>query len=186
MPYCSSCGTQSSDNARFCAQCGTNLMQETSAKRSAPAIANNAISSMRMQGDERHKILAYVIVIAAAVVIFGLIIGAVTDHRSNGDSSSNAPARIWTEQDEKNRVLQIEESKKRDKIMESIILSACGPSPSNNYPNDSDVPILHMMYQEEHKAQNDYLQCSAQAIRDQEKAEQNIQPKVGKRAKKPD
>jgi hypothetical protein len=81
-------------------------------------------------------------------------------------------------------VLQIEESKKSHK-MESIILSACGPSPSNNYPNDSDVPIWHMMYQEEHKTQHDYQQCSAQAIRDQEKAEQNIQPKVRKRAKKP-
>ena len=181
MPYCSSCGTQSSENARFCAQCGSNLMQETSAKRPAPAIANNAISSMRMQDDKWHKILPYVIAIAAAVVFFGLIIGAFTDHRSNGDRSSNAPARIWTEQDEKNRVLQIEEIKKRDEI----ILSACGPSPSNNYPNDSDIPIWHMMYQEEHKAQYDYQQCSAQAIKDQEKAEQNIQPKVRKRAKKP-
>jgi hypothetical protein len=92
-----------------------------------------------------------------------------------------APPRVWTEQDEKNRVLQIEESKQRDK-MESIILSACGPSPSNNYPNDSDVPVFHMMYEEEHKARYDYQQCSAQAIKDQENTEQNIPSKGGTKA----
>jgi len=99
---------------------------------------------------------------------------------------SNAP--VWTEQDEKNRVQQIEETKKLDKL----VLSACGPSP--NY-NDRDVPIgWRDFYLEERKAQFAYDQCVfaqtdsffAQPIRNREKTEQNIQPKVRKRAKKPD
>jgi hypothetical protein len=121
--------------------------------------------------------------IAVAVALFcGWLLFLSQSHTPNSTPDANAPARIWTEQDEKNRVLQ-EESKKRDKMLESIILSACGPSPSNNYPNDSDVPVMHMMYQEEHKAQYDYQQCSARAFRNQEKAEQS---KVLKLAQKPD
>ena len=108
----------------------------------------------------------------------GWLLSLSQSHTPNSTPEANAPARIWTEQDEKNRVLQ-EESEKREKMLESKILTACGPSPSNNYPNDSDVPVMQMMHEEEQKARNDYQQCAAKAIRNQEKAER-------KRAKKPD
>jgi pSer/pThr/pTyr-binding forkhead associated (FHA) protein len=42
MPYCSQCGSQNSDNARFCSQCGTPLAQP--AGDSAPADSTATIT----------------------------------------------------------------------------------------------------------------------------------------------
>ncbi|HYF74313.1 MAG TPA: FHA domain-containing protein [Nocardioides sp.] len=39
MPFCTSCGTQNPDDARFCAQCGTRLVTATPASPTTPAPA---------------------------------------------------------------------------------------------------------------------------------------------------
>jgi pSer/pThr/pTyr-binding forkhead associated (FHA) protein len=38
MPYCSQCGSQNSDNARFCSQCGTPLAPPTEPEAAAPPV----------------------------------------------------------------------------------------------------------------------------------------------------
>jgi len=37
MPFCTACGTQNPDDARFCSQCGTRLVAPTAAPADAPA-----------------------------------------------------------------------------------------------------------------------------------------------------
>ncbi len=58
MPYCSQCGSQNSDNARFCSQCGTPLAPATSEptpnEESATTVTFGAPA--KAESDERAKL----------------------------------------------------------------------------------------------------------------------------------
>jgi hypothetical protein len=66
---------------------------------------------------------------------------------------------VSTEQSQR----EARENAKEVNEMFEYVERVCGPSPSNNYPKDSDIPVLHMMYLEEGKAKGEYLNCESKA-----------------------
>ena len=51
MPYCTNCGNANPDEARFCSQCGTQLVSE-----SAPAAGGDSTATISIAGGERAEI----------------------------------------------------------------------------------------------------------------------------------
>jgi hypothetical protein len=153
MAYCSSCGSQTSVNARFCAYCGTDLIQQSAHRPSAPEHTNKTISA-----EERHNkrkklpsvkqtlkdaLKATTIVLGCMVLFVAVNLGIQKYQRSR------EPGYVYTYRDSP------EYAKKEKAIQEQLV--GCGnpgyiaPNyPSNsNYPEDSDVPLMHMLHQEE-------------------------------------
>jgi hypothetical protein len=145
MRHCK-CGSAVTKDARFCAKCGRRYT--SFAKFSVPFVA------------------FYVAFIVICVVI------ARVGHDAD---SVNVPAAIPQEKaatpipgETDYAALerkQMDERKKREK-MDRQVEAACGSSPSDNYPNDGDVPLWHMLYVEEHKAQSLYRECAAKALKE--------------------
>ena len=58
MPYCSQCGSQNADNAKFCSQCGQRLAEpaatgDSGASDSTATITFGAVSGAKDTGEER-------------------------------------------------------------------------------------------------------------------------------------
>ena len=59
MPYCSQCGSQNSDNARFCSQCGTPLAQPAGDSTPADSTATITFGApSKSESDERASLNA--------------------------------------------------------------------------------------------------------------------------------
>jgi hypothetical protein len=56
MPYCTNCGRQNPDDARFCAQCGTRLVTDGDITRESPSPLVDSTASLVFGGHERGEV----------------------------------------------------------------------------------------------------------------------------------
>jgi uncharacterized OB-fold protein len=95
MAYCSSCGSPISADARFCAQCGTKLIQQSTQRPTARKETVNTISTKQVPYDKRRKSLPKTIVTVAAAILISMVVVAIIDHDSSSQSLSNSSDDDW-------------------------------------------------------------------------------------------
>jgi len=89
MAYCSSCGTLLYTNdARFCAQCGTSLTQQSGAITPEPESTYKSPSAEQVHYDQRQKSVARGVAIAVGIVILFGAIAAINGYNSSDNSTS--------------------------------------------------------------------------------------------------
>ena len=162
--HCSSCGGQLSEGARFCAQCGNDLIQQSAPRPCAPEQTNKTISAE--EGRNKRKKLPTVkqtlkdALKATAIVLGGIVLFVAVGLGIQKYQRSREPGYVYTYRDSP------EYAEKEKKIKEQ--LAACGNTGTitRNYPQDSDVPLWHAMYQEE-QAQADAASSTPEALESQ-------------------
>ncbi len=127
-----------------------------------PRAAELCRRKMLDNATQVERIAVYV----TAVIILSLTVGIFSqEYRQYREEAPH----VWTQQDEVNRMHQLEATKEYYRV-QAVIKEGCGDPPSQNYPDDSEVPLLHAMNQLEQKAQYDYGQCVPEALRNDQQA----------------